>query len=136
VRRRTLVLVSLLLVGLSLTTGVDSASSVSADRTVSAAVAPDGEAYLGIQFGAVDNDTRELRVYNNVSRDDLTVTVDGHEQSVGPGETAEFEVDCDSTVGVTAVGPDVRIDATRDVDCVTATTRTPTPTPTRTATDD
>ncbi|WP_318567683.1 hypothetical protein [Salinigranum marinum] len=118
--RGALVLVALALVGATSITGVGSVSSVSADRGVSVAVAPDGEAYLGIEFGPPDNGTRDLVVSNHVSTDDVTVTVDGDgfesTADAGPGDPAEFAVSCGSTVELVGVGSGVRIEATRDVE--------------------
>ena len=117
--RAALVLVALALVGATSITGVGSVSSVSADRGVSVAVAPDGEAYLGIAFGPADSGTRDLTVYNHVSPDDIevTVTADGGgfetTADAGPGDPAEFAVPCGSTVEITGVGSSVRIEATR-----------------------
>jgi hypothetical protein len=149
VNRRHLVLGALALVALSAVSGVGSVSSTTADRGVSVAVADDGEAYLGIEFGAVvDNGTQqELVVSNHVSTGDLTVTVDGTPGIAAPGDPAEFIVPCDSTVDITAVDSGVRIEATRSVDCpvtvssdgdgdtaTTGSTTTATPTPTETPT--
>lgn len=119
--RGALVLVALALVGATSITGVGSVSSVSADRGVSVAVAPDGEAYLGIAFGSADGGTRDLTVSNHVSPDDIevTVTVDGggfeRTADAGPGDPAEFAVPCGSTVEITGVASTVRIEATRTV---------------------
>ena len=133
--RRLLVLVALALVGVSSVTGVGSVSSVSADRTVSVAVAPDGEAYLGIEFGAIDNGTRELTVYNHVSTDDVDVTVDGDPpKEAGPGSPARFSVDCGLEVTITADSPDARIEATRSVDCPVSSTQVSNVTDTATST--
>lgn len=120
--RGALVLVALALVGATSITGVGSVSSVSADRGVSVAVAPDGEAYLGIEFGPADGGTRGLTVSNHVSTREIGVTVDGdgfeETADAGPGDPAEFAVPCGSTVEITGVGAGVRIEATRTVgDC-------------------
>ena len=121
--RRHLVLGALALVALSAVSGVGSVSSTTADRGVSVAVADDGEAYLGIEFGAVvDNGTQqELVVSNHVSTGDLTVTVDGTPGIAAPGDPAEFTVPCGSTVDITATDPGVRIEATRSVNCPVTT---------------
>jgi hypothetical protein len=102
-------------------TGVESVSSVSADRGVSVAVADDGDAYLGVEFGAAENGTATLTVTNRVSTETLDVTVEDGDttelQTLGPGEFAEFDVTCGEEVHVSAVGPTTEIDATRSVDC-------------------
>ena len=149
--RRHLVLGALALVAISAVSGVGSVSSMTADRSVSVAVADDGEAYLGIDFGAVVNNgtDRQLVVSNQVTTGELTVTVDGIDRTAKPGDPAEFTVPCGSMVEITAAAPDesARIEATRVVDCsmytsgdsATATdtpagTSTSTPTPTGTPT--
>ena len=133
--RRLLVLVALALVGVSSVTGVGSVSSVSADRNVSVAVAPDGEAYLGLEWGAVDNGNRELTVYNHVSTDDVDVTVDGHTtKEAGPGSPARFTVGCGLQVTITADSPDAWIEATRSVDCPVSSTQMSNVTDTATST--
>lgn len=115
--RRRLVLLAAALVALSAITGVGSVSSTATNRTVSVAVASDSSAYLGIEFGEVDNGTRALTVYNRVSTDDVEVTVDGDSTTAGPGDPATFTVDCGSVVSISAVGPTVQIEATRSVVC-------------------
>ena len=117
--RRHLVLGALALVAISAVSGVGSVSSMTADRSVSVAIADDGEAYLGIEFGAVvDNGTdRELVVSNHVSTGDLEVVVDGTPGTAAPGDPAEFTVSCGSTVDITAADSGVRIEATRSVGC-------------------
>jgi hypothetical protein len=132
--RRLLVLVALALVGVSSVTGVGSVSSVSADRNVSVAVAPDGEAYLGLEWGAVDNGNRELTVYNHLSTDDVTVTVDTDSKEAGPGSPARFTVGCGLQVTITADSPDAWIEATRSVDCPVSSTQMSNVTDTATST--
>jgi hypothetical protein len=121
VSRRSLLLVALTLVGLSVVTGVGGVSSVSADRTVSIAVAEDEEALLGVEFGAVAGGTRTLAVSNRISREPLVVTVEdsvaSHSRTVRPGETVEFGVRCGDEVRISAVAPSASVDATRSVDC-------------------
>ncbi|WP_136600528.1 hypothetical protein [Salinigranum halophilum] len=119
--RRFLVLAALTLVALSSVTGVGSVSSVSADRDVSVAVAEDDEAYLGLEFGTVDNGTRTLTVANRISTEPTVVTIedaDGADsQTLGPGETATFDVSCDDEIQLSAVAPNAEVDATRSVEC-------------------
>jgi hypothetical protein len=110
-------LLSLTLVCLSSVTGVGGVSSVAADRGVTVAVVDDAEAYLGIEFGPVDNDTRNLTVYNRVSTGSLEVTVNGTARTAAPGDPAEFAIACGSEVEIVAVGSAVRVEATRAVDC-------------------
>ncbi|AUV83765.1 hypothetical protein C2R22_20685 [Salinigranum rubrum] len=119
--RRHLLFVALVAVGLSSVTGVGSVSSVSADRDISVAVADDSEAYLGIEFGAVENGTATLTVTNRISTEALDVTVEDGDttelQTLGPGEFAAFDVACGEEAHVSAVGPTTEIDATRSVAC-------------------
>jgi hypothetical protein len=118
VTRRLLVLAALVLVAMTSVTGVGSVTSMTADRGVSVAVADDGEAYLGIEFGPGDNGTRPLTVSDHATTDGLEVTVDGTTRLATPGDPAVFTVDCGSQIEILADGPDVRIEAVRMVeDC-------------------
>lgn len=133
-RRRSLSLVLATVAVLALVTSTGGVSSVTGDRDVRIAVAPDHSAFLGFEqsTGTVTNGTTNvtLTVTNGfpsgTSLATVEITVDGETEnlvadgSLGSGESAgaTFEnVACDAKITVEASGSDVFARLVRSVEC-------------------